>query len=355
MEEIQIDPHMLVPIFKIEDGKLSPVEEYQPIRPQFIQRRDYFTGDWCIINATRAGRPKAFETRSKITGIDSIHPDMYRYTPKDFSKYNGMSPEDVAREIMTNQELNMQGDICRLTKDGRVLMREFLALYPYLLYHSIKTDFITKDGLWDLEAFYRSFEQTAKRTKELSKFGYYPINIRNYGPDSGASQSLDHDQTGGLKIMPNSIRREIEYATQFSNKWNNHLHDVIIQAEKNMDKRIVAETEYTLTFCPFAPMVATRETRILLKEDYKTLDQLYENERYFEDLAESIVKLANAYIRSGVKSFNYAVLQNTQPCYRLNVLFAASQTYGSMERILKTPVIEELPEISAQILRQYYF
>jgi len=131
-----------------------------------------------------------------------------------------------------------------------------------------------------------------------------------------------------------------------------HLHDAVSQAEIAVGGiRIVAQTPYTFLLCSFAPTVATRELRILLRPDYKTLDQVYDDRECFADFVQSMTNAINAYIKSGVRSLNYAILQDNSPYFRLNVLIAASQNPGAMERILHTPVIEELPEVSAQVLR----
>ncbi len=362
VEEEQIDPHMIIPVLKTEEGKLVTdvnglpiIERYDAVRPRFIERQDYFTGDWCIINASRASRPKVFTCKNEPSGIEFLRPHMHHYNPKDMAKYNGTPPEDVARMIMNDPELSKQGDICRIGDDGHVVLREVLALYPFMRYHGIKTDFVCReDGTWDEEAFLRSLEQTAKRTRQLRGLNYNPINIRNQGPESGMSQLPEHDQTGGLRIKTNRIRKEIQHATLFYNKWQKHLHDAIHQAEISKDGiRVVDETSYTFTLCPFAPTVGTREVRILLKPSYGTLDQAYDDGECFKDISRTMVRIINAYIRSGVRSLNYAILQDDSPSIRLNILIASSQTYGGMERIHDTLVVEELPEISTQVLRSH--
>lgn len=112
----------------------------------------------------------------------------------------------------------------------------------------------------------------------------YVLVFHNHGPASGGTLYHNHSQILSTPVLPPHIAESLEGSHRYAKNQGRSPHAVIIEWEREEQKRVVYENESFIVFCPFASK-SPYEMRIFPKASYP----------YFEHVtAEDVLWLADA-------------------------------------------------------------
>lgn len=134
--------------------------------------------------------------------------------------------------------------------------------------------------------------------------------IKNHGKEAGASIEHPHHQMFSIPVLPADIAELLHGTERFAKKHNEKAFTVILDYERNEQKRIVFENEYFTAFCPFASRVPY-ETWIMPRKSNPFFETIGPEER--EALAESLQQvLGRLYTGLNDPAYNYYI--HSAPC-----------------------------------------
>lgn len=107
----------------------------------------------------------------------------------------------------------------------------------------------------------------------------YIMPIHNHGPEAGESIEHPHSQLFASCVIPNQIRREVACCDDFYQKTGRCLLCEIMAEEKKQKVRLVAENDYFLVFCAYAPRFPF-EMWLVPKEHQARFEEMNEEERH---------------------------------------------------------------------------
>ena len=146
-----------------------------------------------------------------------------------------------------------------------------------------------------------------KRYREVSKneCTEYVMIFHNHGHEAGASVYHPHSQLISTPILPPFISRNFNGAYEFYKKNNKYVFGLMIDWEKEQNKRIVFENEFFIALCPFASLFPY-QVLILPKNREAHFDQLNEEaELPFAEALSTVFKKIK--VGLGNPSFNYFI------------------------------------------------
>jgi UDPglucose--hexose-1-phosphate uridylyltransferase len=184
----------------------------------------------------------------------------------------------------------------------------------------------------------------------------YILIFKNQGKAAGASLSHPHTQLIALPMIPKNVQEEIQGARHYFKYKERCLYCDILRQEKQENKRIVAENDIFIAFCPFASRFAF-EIWILPKEHFSAFERI--EPEMVKDLAK-ILKDVLARVKKALKSPSYNFIIHTSPIEEKNkeeyhwhfeimpkLTRTAGFEWGSGFYINPTP-----PHLAAKALRQ---
>jgi UDPglucose--hexose-1-phosphate uridylyltransferase len=146
-----------------------------------------------------------------------------------------------------------------------------------------------------------------KRYKEVSKTqcGEYIMIFHNQGHEAGASVYHTHSQLISTPIMPPFISRIFHGAQKFYKENKKHVFSLMVDWEKEQNKRIIFENEFFIAFCPFVSLFPY-QVLILPKDREAHFDQLREEaELPFAETLLTVLKKIKVALND--PSFNYFI------------------------------------------------
>lgn len=284
-------------------------------------RQDLVSGDWVVIATGRAKRPHDFLQEKKNTfrqpkrtcPFENLHEDTLLSFPLDggggkprpltagnytlrpnnvgdgyasidhgISKGRGKKVERWV-EVVQNKYPAFQRGICNI----------FHNIGPYqwtdgVGHHEVV---ITRDHerslgqMSDAEAelVMRAYQERYRVLKQDKCTRYISI-FHNHGRGSGATLSHPHSQIIGISVVPSDIARSVRGSASYYYEHKECVHCVMLEFERNENKRLIYENDKFVVFAPFASRTAF-EARLYPKN----------HASHFEDASRGeLVSLANA-------------------------------------------------------------
>lgn len=215
-------------------------------------RQDLVSGDWVLFAAGRAKRPNAAENSvvSENPEDSSCPFDDPRASGQEvvseYKKPNGKNWVTVVKNkypaVMPGvcAPVETTGPFSRTTANG---------------FHEVV---ITADHERNFSEF--SEEETKvvlgayrDRYLDISKHecGEYIQIFNNSGAKAGASVRHPHSQILSTPVLPPAVTRSLKGASEYFEKNNKKVHDVMLEWEIEQKKRIIFENNLFVAFCPF--------------------------------------------------------------------------------------------------------
>jgi UDPglucose--hexose-1-phosphate uridylyltransferase len=232
-------------------------------------RLDLVSGDWVVIAANRAHRPK------DLTDIDCpfCGHDKIVSIPNDFPAF---SYADNLNERFVGPNGIMDG----------------VGFHEVVIYPDHNKDL----NQFSIEEFKEMTDVFQARYTDLinNKFIRYVSIFHNHGKEAGASVKHPHSQIIAIPVIDPQLRGSIEGAENFYARNNKCVYCVMIEWDKKDGKRIIYENEKFVVLCPFAPQ-SNFEVRIYPREHLPHFEIMNQEEKMFfaDALQEALHKIYN--------------------------------------------------------------
>ncbi len=224
-------------------------------------RKDPVVQRWVIIAAERGQRPSDFRTESPIV---EVSPKSCPLCPNNEDR----TPPEVFAIRLDGSKPNTPGWLVRvvpnkfpaLKLDGE-LNRRGLGLFDLMdgvgAHEVIIETPDTTHPDWDafpVEQLYHVFlaYQARLRALRADKRFRYTLVFRNYGAQAGASLAHPHSQIIALPIVPQLPKEKLTAARQYYLDKERCLFCDLLYQERELQKRVVLESEHILVLSPFA-------------------------------------------------------------------------------------------------------
>jgi galactose-1-phosphate uridylyltransferase len=145
------------------------------------------------------------------------------------------------------------------------------------VFQSIKGGIISDLPISRIEEFFTCISKLLIEYRK-SKIVKQVAIFHNKGEKAGASQPHPHYQALTLPIIEREYQNELNNLKNYYNKNKKCLHCEINKIEKQFNKRIIAENNDFIAFCPFAPKVLFQAI-ISPKRHMSSFEQITEEEK----------------------------------------------------------------------------
>lgn len=125
------------------------------------------------------------------------------------------------------------------------------------------------------EELAKAFEVYQERYLSMLDHGLrkYTLIFHNYGVAAGASVPHPHSQIMSIPVLPPDVKRSINGSEAFYREHKKRIYDVMIDWERQENKRIIFENKYFLAFCPFVSKTPY-EVRIFPQESHAHFEKM---------------------------------------------------------------------------------
>lgn len=340
-------------------------EKEAPNNKNFIQselRQDIVTGDWVVIAVGRAKRPEDFskieysthKIESSLDMDDCFFCDPVKSNQeKDILIYSRSDGEWTLRVFPNKYPAFSRGKIPKPLEEG-----------PYFAmtgtgYHEVV---VTRDHfrhIPDLEVFeiaeiFDAFQDRYISLMRKKSVNYITI-FHNFGKEAGASIAHPHSQIMGIPVISPYIKQELDGAELYYKSIRKCVYCEMVEYESEFKKRVVAENDFFVAFCPFASRSAF-EVWVMPKKHSPYFERITNEEKV--KLAE-VFKSAMRAIKIVVNNPPYNFYIHTSPCdgkdyrryhWHIEILPHTSTWAGfELETGVEISVIQ--PEVAAESLR----
>jgi UDPglucose--hexose-1-phosphate uridylyltransferase len=245
-------------------------------------RQDPVSGDWVIFSTARAKKPEPSSHKEKF------------YQSQDLCPFEGdFKNQGETLALFYQGKAVAEGSewTTRVIKNKFPLVADGLCSPVYIqgLFnigagtgsHELV---ITKEHDRHFAEF--SNEETAEviqayhqRFTELSSdpCSEYISIFHNRGTLAGASVYHSHSQIVSMPIVPSLIQRSLDRAIAYAKEHGSHIYDTLMAFELEQEKRLIAQNEKFVAFCPFASR-APYEIRIFPKTKQPSFGSLAETD-----------------------------------------------------------------------------
>lgn len=223
-------------------------------------RKDPVVQRWVIIAAERGQRPTDFRTEA---GAVEISPKACPLCPYNESR----TPPEVFAVRLDGSLPNTPGWLVRvvpnkfpaLQPDGD-LHRRGMGLFDLMNgigVHEVVIETPDHAADWDtmgteqVRLVFQAYQARLSALRQDERFRYLLV-FRNYGVQAGASLSHPHSQIIALPIVPQSPKEELISARRYYLERERCLFCDLIYQERELQKRVVYESEHLLVLSPFA-------------------------------------------------------------------------------------------------------
>lgn len=356
---------MKIEVSKKEDNSSGEKKNNLPNanKNQSELRQDIVSGDWVVIAVGRAKRPEDFakieysthkiESSSDISNCFFCDP-VKSGQEKDVLIYSKSDGEWTLRVFPNKYPAFSRGKIPKPLEEG-----------PYFAmtgtgYHELV---VTRDHfrhIPDLEIFeiaeiFDAFQDRYISLMKKKSVNYITI-FHNFGKEAGASIAHPHSQIMGIPVVSPYIRQELDGAEIYYKSIRKCVYCEMVEYESGSRKRVVAENDSFIAFCPFASRSAF-EVWVMPKKHSPYFERITNEEKI--KLAE-IFREAMRAIKIVVNNppFNFYI--HTSPCdgkdyrryhWHIEILPHTSTWAGfELETGVEISVIQ--PEVAAESLRK---
>lgn len=268
-------------------------------------RQDLVSGEWVLFSTERSRRLEEIKTNEIFYASKKTCPFEDPIGTKQEIVWG--YPDNNSWEVMVikNKYPAVKPGVCG---DGSQ-MGPFLT-HPAIGSHDV---IVSKDH--DIQFSDFTVEQTEsiikvykKRYKEIvgSKGCLrYIMIFHNFRKEAGASIYHPHSQIISTPILPPGVTRSIYGSYKFFAENKKRVYDVIIDWEKEQNKRIVYENDFFVAFCPFVSRIPY-EVRIFSKDSHAHFELMPDElDKYLADALSAVLKMMKKVLHD--PPFNYFI------------------------------------------------
>ncbi|MGD0977119.1 MAG: hypothetical protein ABR875_02395 [Minisyncoccia bacterium] len=240
-------------------------------------RQDLVSGEWVLFATGRAKRPG--EPTANGNGIrigknfeDCPFDDPEAKGNEVLMTYKNADGSDWFAKIIKNKfPAVSEGEMAPRQKVGPFEVTDAKGLHEILIFkdHNKSPYHLSPKEFSEIIRIYRD--------RYLTLAGYsgskYILIFHNHGLAAGASIPHPHSQIITIPILPPDIKRSILGSERFYRENGKRVYDLMLDWEMNDKKRIVAENDDFVAFCPFVSKTPY-EVRIFGKESHAHFERI---------------------------------------------------------------------------------
>lgn len=302
-------------------------------------RKDLVSGDWILVAAGRARRPRSKIKRTRLApskkGCPFENPQLHgspvpilwlphpatSYPVAEQVRYGAgklqatSSLKDWWVQIIPNKYPAVSPhEICpQETSSGPYYKMDGIGFHEIIITrdHARRISEMTKEEAETLVYAYQERWRTLAREKCIE----YILIFHNQGPGAGATIFHPHSQLIALPIVPPDVSQSLEGSRFYYTKKGKCVHCDMLSWERKQKQRIVYENKKFIVFEPFASRVSY-ETRIFPKKHEAHFGDIVPDERVY--LADAMIKSLTK-IKKALGDPDYNFFIHTAPAKTKNM------------------------------------
>lgn len=322
------------------------------MKEQTELRYDALSNEWVIISPKRACRPMNFSEQKNCPFCDIKDQE----EPK-FYFYKGKENKDKKWTTII-----IPNKFPVFEKDAKYFKGIENNFYTKIISPGFHDLIVTKEHdkfLSDLptdriEEFFSCVETLLKSYRKNKHIKQVAI-FHNKGEKAGASQPHPHYQALALPIIEREHRNELNIFKRYYKKNGECLHCKINEIEIKNKKRIIAENNDFIAFCPYAPKILF-QIIISPKRHMSTFEEINDKEK--KSLSKMFKKILSKY-DNGFKNLDYNFFLHNEPLDKKYPYFhwywsfsPRINYFGGLEMGFGLEISTMLPEKQASTLRK---
>ena len=277
-------------------------------------RKNPVTGRWVIISTERAQRPRQRALRDSsahgascpfCAGNEALTPPEVWAQRSDRNQAD--SPGWTVRVVPNKYPALLADQTWNPTNDGLYESINGLGVHEVIIespQHIVEMGTLSEAQFANILGVYRA---RILQLRGDSRWRYILI-YKNQGMLAGATLEHVHSQLIALPTVPREAFAEVSGAKQYYESMGHCIYCTMIERETRERKRIIADDEQIVVFCPFAPRFAY-ETWILPKDHRASFEHSSDREitALAHSLRETLIRISRALDNP---AFNYVVHSN---------------------------------------------
>jgi len=276
--------------------------------PEF--RQNLATKEWVILAPERGKRPSDFNKRLEPQSLIPAVKDDCPFCPGNESHTGTPLLEyknggDWQVRAVANKFAALQPDLDtnRVSK-GAFLSADGFGIAEVVIEHRRHDLTLALMEVEEVATVLRAYRERQVEISRNDKINLVTI-FRNHGARAGTSLEHPHSQIIATPIVPPHVRYPMEQAILHYDKHGTCVYCDMVAEELRQKKRIIAETENFIAFCPFAAR-SPFESRIYPKQHQASYMLINDDE--IDDLASLLRDtLARLYFSLGNPDYNYII------------------------------------------------
>ncbi|MBN3033214.1 MAG: galactose-1-phosphate uridylyltransferase [Candidatus Saganbacteria bacterium] len=284
-------------------------------------RQNPATKEWVIIATERAKRPEELGTgviNTPPNAKDSCPfcPGNEKMTPHELFSYRtyGTAPDTPGWwiRVIPNMypALQPQGNPDRVEIENLFLCMNGIGEHEVLIESPEHTDSLATMSQKQIEEIFLAYRERYIAMSQDPRFEMITI-FKNHGLNAGTSLHHPHSQIIATPITPMHIRHRIQEAMRYFDDHGSCVYCDIIEKERKLGDRVVAETENFIVLEPFAARTPF-ETVVIPKTHASTFDSI-PPERC-KELAY-VMRLTLVKLSRSLNSPDYNYIVFSSPCH----------------------------------------
>lgn len=315
-------------------------------------RYDILSNEWIIISPKRGMRPNNFQEIKDCPFCDikdQKEPKYYFYKGRE-NKEKKWTTIVIPNKFPVFEESDISEDIL----ENNFYTKKISPGFHDLIVTKEHDKFISDLPVPRIEEFFTCISKLLIEYRK-SKIVKQVAIFHNRGEKAGASQPHPHYQALSLPIIEREHQNELNNFKNYYNKNNKCFHCEINKIEKINKKRLIAENDDFIAFCPFAPKILF-QVIISPKRHTSSFEEINEKEK--KSLSKIFKKILLKY-DNGFDNLDYnfflhnSPLDKEYPYFHWYWSFSPRINYfGGLELGFGLEISPMTPEEQAKTLRK---
>ncbi len=226
-------------------------------------RHDPITGRWTIFAPHRAGRPDDFRGHQPVVAPAMLDCPFCRgnesETPEPVwvgrvAEQNGdadWSVRVVPNKFPAVAPVAMPEVGGPVTRGSLFQSRPIAGGHEVIIESPHHAQSLTQLSLDEVELVFAAYQDRIRHWRSVSGIRYISV-FKNVGRDAGASLQHSHGQLIATDALPSEVGQICERMERYRAMSGCCLHCELIRAELKENRRVIAQNDTTVAFCPFA-------------------------------------------------------------------------------------------------------